>query len=169
MRKWLFSLQFKLVLGFVVVLTLALRSVSFYVGFAAQRENQQFGQELEEARADRIQAALTRLYSEPRGWVRAQTMAEQAGDLYGWRVVVTDKQGRIVGDSHPGFSVPKRPRSGGKDFVPIVSDGTQVGSFLVDRSDVPVLIQEPQLCTAGVGPEPDACLAWPPGWGALCS
>ena len=83
---------------------------------------------------------------------------------------MTDKQGRIVGDSHRGFPVPKGPRPGGKDFVPIVSDGTQVGSFLVDRSDVPMLIEEPQL--SRLVSAQNQTLVWAglaTGLGALCS
>jgi len=38
MPRLFLSLQFRLVLGFALVLTLALGGVSFYVGYAAEKE-----------------------------------------------------------------------------------------------------------------------------------
>ena len=55
MSRWIFSLQFRLILGFALVLALALIGVSLYVGFAADREVERFWQDLEAAKTARIE------------------------------------------------------------------------------------------------------------------
>ena len=66
MSRWIFSLQFRLILGFALVLALALIGVSLYVGFAADREVERFWQDLEAAKTARIEQALSRHFSEQR-------------------------------------------------------------------------------------------------------
>ncbi|MSQ22428.1 MAG: HAMP domain-containing protein [Dehalococcoidia bacterium] len=139
MHSWFFSLQFRLILGFTLVLALALGSISWYVGFAAQREAERFQQEVEEARSARLEALVSRAYS-ARRWTDLQPTVEQAGALYGWRVVVTDQAGQVVGDSHMRFGRPPRP---GSRFFPVLSGGSQVGSVAIAPSDAPEIAPEP--------------------------
>ena len=42
MPSWFFSLQFRLVVGFAVILALATGAVSLYIGYTAQREVDRF-------------------------------------------------------------------------------------------------------------------------------
>ncbi|MDO8749695.1 MAG: hypothetical protein Q7K03_00915, partial [Dehalococcoidia bacterium] len=88
MHSWFFSLQFRLILGFTLVLALALGSISWYVGFAAQREVEHLQQEVEAGRAKRVEQLVSRYYA-ARQWTDLQPTVEQAGALYGWRIVVT--------------------------------------------------------------------------------
>ena len=60
MRNWLFSLQFRLIAGFALVLALALGSVSFYVGLAAEREVESFENLRNEVNKARIQQLVSR-------------------------------------------------------------------------------------------------------------
>lgn len=145
MRSWLFSLHFRLILGFTVVLALALGSISWYVGFAAQREAEQFQRQVEEARAARIERLISQYYSSRRGWTDPQPAIEQAGELYGLRIVVRDPQGQIIGDSHLKFGSPWRGAGQGGRLFPVLSDGSQVGSLAIAASDAPQNVPEPPL------------------------
>ncbi len=145
MRSWLFSLQFRLVLGFALVLALALAGVSWYVGLAAQREVERFQQEVEEARAARLEQVVSQYYSTSRGWSGLQPAIEQAGSLYGWRIMVTDGGGQIVGDSHRQLgSLWWEARHGSRAFH-VFSEGAEVGSVMMATTDVPVVAPEPSF------------------------
>ena len=64
MPRWFYGLQFRLVLGFTVVLALALAGVSTYVGIAAENEVERFETKQEEARTARVEQLVTRFYSD---------------------------------------------------------------------------------------------------------
>ncbi len=144
MSRLLSSLQFRLIAGFVLVLVLVLGATSWYVGYAAQREVERFQKEMEEARSARMEQMVSRYYSAGRGWPGLQPAIEQASGLYGWRIVVTDQEGNVVGDSHLRFgTMAKDPRAMGSRRFPIRSSGSEVGSVDVAASDVPGVAPEP--------------------------
>ena len=145
MRSWFFSLRFRLVLGFALVLALALGSVSVYVGLAANREVEQFREDMEEARAVRMERLVARYYTVRQTWVGLQPALEQASSLYGWRIVVTDMEGNIVGDSHQRFGVSQGEVRQVNHFFSILSDGREVGSLVVAPSDAPEIVREPAV------------------------
>jgi signal transduction histidine kinase len=144
MSRWFFSLQFRLVLGFALVLALALGSVSWYVGFAAQRETDRFQREVEEARAARIEAVISRFYAGRQGWVGIQPVLERAGSLYGWHIAVSDLRGQMVAESHHPAGKRSGPRRRTR-FFPILSRGERVGSIVVAPGDGPEIAPEPSL------------------------
>ena len=127
MGNWLFSLQFRLVLSFTLILVLALGGVSWYVGYAAEREADQFQQEVEEARAARLGEVVNRHYSRNQAWTGLQTPLEQAGSLYGWRIVVRDADEQIVADTQGLLVRSKRAPKPQARRVPVVSNGRLVG------------------------------------------
>jgi len=137
MSRLFFSLQFRLVLGFALVLALALASVSWYVGYVAQKEADQFQQALEEARAARIERVISRIYSTRQDWTGLQATLEQAGSLYGWRIVVSDTQGQVVGESHQGFDFLRGAAGRRIKFFPVLSRGREVGSVGVAPGELP--------------------------------
>ena len=149
MVRLLSSLQFRLVAGFALVLSLALVSVSIYVGRVADREAERLQQDIEEIRAARIQdmissqfqgrpspPSLSGLTSLPRfpglpELTGLQGALEQIGSLYHWRIVVNTPDGRLVADSHTRYNQPfVAPRTGRLNF-PIVARGQEVASVIV--------------------------------------
>ena len=97
---WFFSLRFRLILAFTLALALALAGVGLFVGFAAEQETNRFQRRSQEFRADRVHRLIARHYREHRDWAGLQPWLEQAANLYGRRLVVTDRSGRIIVDSH---------------------------------------------------------------------
>ena len=137
MPSWIFSLQFRLVMSFALVLALALISVSLYIGFAAQQEVEQIRAATDRARASRVREAVARFYSDNDSWAGLQSVIERAGFLSSREIVVSDQDGEVVGDSRRH---PFAPRSSGGDgphfSSPIVAKGRQVGSVRIGLHDV---------------------------------
>ena len=101
---WFFSLRFRLILAFTLALALALAGVGLFVGFAAEQETNRFQRRSQEFRADRVHRLIARHYREHQDWAGLQPWLEQAANLYGRRLVVTDRNGRIIVDSHDKFA-----------------------------------------------------------------
>ena len=147
MTRLFFSLQFRLVLGFAVVLTLALAGVSFYVGYAAEQEVGRFESSQETARTARVQQVLTRFYSERRDQNQLQNVLEQAGRQAGRRIILRAPNGQIVGDSHLRLD-PRRDRPLKESGpVPVLVAGREVGSFSVADFSAPESIQDPAVAS----------------------
>ena len=131
MRRWFFSLWFRLVVGFGVILAVTLGSVSFYIANAAEREAENFERLQERVRQDRIERLISKAYADERSGNspegrELQRVLERSGPLVGRRIVVRDSEGKIVGDSHDRHGPPwRRWNRGGRDS-PIVMGGKQV-------------------------------------------
>ena len=146
MSSWFFSLQFRLIAAFALVLALALTGVSMYVGFTANQAAEQFDREVEEARAERIGRMITSYYTATRGWGDLQQVVEQAGALYGVRVVVRDDEGHVVADSNAGGTAAAgAPGVFGWLDLPLLSRGRAVGSVALARDIAPLAVQEPEV------------------------
>jgi signal transduction histidine kinase len=145
MSRWFFSLQFRLIVGFAVVLSLTLGSVSLYIGYAAQREVDRIQFEIDEVRTARIERLVSRFYSTRNDWTGVQPVVERAAELYARQIVVVDRDGRIVGDSHRLKGHPFSQGRGDPRFSPVRRGDLMVGAFLVVPSDVPQSIPEPPL------------------------
>ena len=145
MSRWFFSLQFRLIVGFAMVLALTLGSVSLYIGYSARREVDRIQQEIDEVRTARIERLVSRFYSAREDWAGVQPVVERAAELYARQIVVVDQDGQIVGDSHRTTGHPFRQGPGDQRFAPVRRGGRMIGSFLVVPSDVPSSLPEPPL------------------------
>ena len=132
MRNWFFSLQFRLIVSFALVLTLALAGVSAYVGLATDREAEKLQSNTDEARARRITHALERFYSNNGGWGGLQPVLERTGFVAGRDIVVMDAAGNLVGNTSgsPAGEL-KGLYAGGP--APVVVDKKRVGSVYVEK------------------------------------
>jgi signal transduction histidine kinase len=145
MASWFFSLQFRLIAAFALVLALALVSVSMYVGFTARQATERFQQEVEEARATRMEQLVTHIYASSRSWAGLQAAIEQASSLYGWRIVVRDMEGRIMADSHQALDTYGMTAMRGSRLFTVRSSGREVGSLVVAPSVAPQVVPEPSV------------------------
>ena len=158
MRRLLSSLQVRLIVGFVAALALALSSVGLYVGYAADREVARLREEFTDAREARLKLALEEHYARNKGWYQVQPFLERVGPVYGKRLVLKDKDGRIVGDSwgdkkglpsgrtrpHRGITISMSeadPR-----VASVMADKKrEVGELTVAADDLPEPLVEPPL------------------------
>lgn len=101
------SLQFRLVLGFALVLALALGLVGVLTGLAANRQTVSFEAELELAEAARVSEFVSGHYGEEYGWPESnaelQMPMEQAAAIAGLRIIMFDAQGEMLAGSHDPY------------------------------------------------------------------
>lgn len=135
MRNWVFSLQFRLIMVFALILALALGSVSYYVGLVAEREAERFDLRRNEVRRARIEWMLSRFYNSNGEWSQLQPFLERAGGLTSGQIVVRGRRGEIVGDSHRHPGAAWKQTEAGTRFTPIMAGGEEVGSFAALASD----------------------------------
>ena len=177
------SFQFRLVLGFAVVLALALGSVSAYARYAAAREVERFEEELAAVQADRLERMVNPFLVGARGRPRDREglglLLEQAGSLYGLRIAVADGEGYVVGETKVGvdysffsetelrddsFVVPRRDvrrRRSRQDsgIIPIVDGGAEIGTLAFTTAGQAAFVRpEPQA--AAVVDNINAFLLW---------
>ena len=154
MGRWVFSLWARLVLGFAVILAVALGSVSFYISKVAEREAGHLERRRGEVREARITRLVADTYSREwrrgeRDWNGLQPMLERTGPLFGHRIVVRDQKGNVVGDSHRRHGPPRRRRDHGPPNSPIVMGNGQIGSVelvpATPDAPSPATITEPSV------------------------
>ncbi|MDA1278611.1 MAG: ATP-binding protein [Chloroflexi bacterium] len=100
MFSWISSLQGRLTIGFALILTLSIASVSVYSAYATRIETDRFAAEIELARAERAEQLVRETFEANQDWNEVQYAIQQVGNLYGWRVVLENESGMVVADSH---------------------------------------------------------------------
>lgn len=144
MRSWISSLQARLILVFTIVLLITLGGVGLYTGLAAHREAQAFQERIDDARAERLQRLVTRFYrGNATGRENIQPTLEEVGSLFDRRIVLTDPQGNVIGDSDRRFSGPQRRGRGRNRQLPIGGPNQGLGSLTVAPGQGPQEIAEP--------------------------
>ena len=131
MPSWLGSLQFRLIVAFTLTLALALGAVGLLVSLAAETETDRFQARSQEFRMGRVHRMVAHRYAENMDWAAVQPSLEQAGSFYGRRFVVTDSDGQVVADSHPGKGKSRWGRHHKGRSAPIVFEGREVGSLVL--------------------------------------
>jgi signal transduction histidine kinase len=93
------SLRFRLLMSFTLVIVIAVGAVFLFMGQAMKPEVQQFEQRIEDARIGKMQFELINYYGHQGSWEGVQPFVAQWGNLYEWRIIVTDADGMVVADS----------------------------------------------------------------------
>jgi signal transduction histidine kinase len=131
MPSWARSLQFRLTLGFTLILAGALLSVSAFAYATTEQKIDAFSEEISIARAERLDHVVSKSYSKNDNWEGIQDAIEQVSRLYDWRIVIEDQTGLIVGDSHSAFT--RSPLLSAVFFQrPLVVGGIQKGNFYIE-------------------------------------
>ncbi|MEE8518659.1 MAG: HAMP domain-containing protein, partial [Dehalococcoidia bacterium] len=145
MNRLLYSIEFRLILGFAAVLALVLGSVSVYARTAATNEVERFESELSSVREERLERFVSGFVAARGDMRELQPVVDQAGSLYGLSIVIEDHEGTVITETqglrdYSFFTdtpeVPTRDwlrvrrRFGGDvSFLPIGVSGEQVGSI----------------------------------------
>ena len=95
-----YSLRWRLLFSFALVIAAALGLAAFFISRAASAEIAGFQERAETERLERLNLLLARQYAQSEGWHGVQTMLEQIGEFYAQRVVVVNIAGVVVADSH---------------------------------------------------------------------
>ena len=97
------SFHFRLLIGFTLVIMVAIGTVSFFVSRSAKGEVNQYRQQTEDIRSTRVERLLSSYYSQNGGWTDVQPFIVQIGTLYGQRIVLVDGNDVVVADSNQVF------------------------------------------------------------------
>ncbi len=110
----IYSLQFRLLLAFILIVLVTIGAVSLFVSHNTNYEIQQFEERSQHTRNIRIQLMLSRQYSEQEGWSNIQPWVVQIGTFERLHIVLTDTEGTVVGDSDDElFGKQYHPKSNG--------------------------------------------------------
>ena len=145
-RSGLFSsLQFRLALGFVLALGLALALIGVAAGMVTDNQTKRFERDRDSAHVARIREFVSVYYANRRSLHADQPGLQEIlgriGLVTGRRIVVFDSNGQMVADSHASSSSyasgqdsrGKRGKGKGNDEFPIIFGQDQVGSFTVSN------------------------------------
>jgi signal transduction histidine kinase len=92
-------LQFRLLAAFLLVILVAIGTVSIFISYTLSGELQQYDEYLDQIRVSRTERLLMRYYVDRGSWSGIQPLIEQMGSLYGRRIVLTSSSGLVVADS----------------------------------------------------------------------
>ncbi len=98
----IYSVRWQLLLSLVAVVLITVGMTAVFANRVATAEIQRLLGSDETARNDRLSQLLARGYLQQDNWSQAQSTLEYVGEVYGDRVVLVDRQGRVVADSHHG-------------------------------------------------------------------
>ncbi len=152
------TLQFRLLLAFTLVILLTIGAVFFMIWHTTTGQIQKFGDRVEHMVMGRIQYVVTDYYIIHQNWDGIDSLLQQVGEQFNYRIILTDNTGTIISDSAVDsntklsgternldkfFSRPVtlRPRGPGPDSMaggPPDSRGTQ---------DEPSFLASPKLTT----------------------
>lgn len=93
------SLLFRLIAAFAVITILALASVFAFMSWSTSAEFDRFREHLDNQRASELGIAATRYYMAAGDWTGIQPYVRHMGDMWDWRVILTDAEGVVVADS----------------------------------------------------------------------
>ena len=149
-RSGLFSsLQFRLALGFMLALAVALALIGIAAGVVADKQTERFERDQDSAQVERVRQLVsgyharrqTRRY-DPAG---LQEVLERAGTVSGAHIRVYDAKGVLIADSH-AYPLPALDNKAEKGRpqrkydlkkFPVFVDGQQVGAFTVSDTNLP--------------------------------
>ena len=143
------SLQFRLALGFIFALAVALLLIALAGSVVADRQADRFQRDRDSAQVARVRQFVSNYYATEHELNGAspglQEFLERAGPVSGVRIAVFDRSGALIADSHTGLPPSliegdDRKRWKRKDEIqrfPLFRDGNQIGAFTVSDTDVP--------------------------------
>ena len=95
----IYSLRLQLLLSMVAVILITVGMTAFLSQRAASAEVERVQVREEAMRNHRLSAMLARRYAQRRSWFDAQPLLENAGVIYGRRVLLTNREGVVVADT----------------------------------------------------------------------
>ena len=93
------SLNFRLMAAFTLVVIVTISSVFFFTYRTTRHEISQVEKNLETMQDRRIETELSRYYFVEQSWEGVQALVEHCANLYGRRVILTDKNDIVLADS----------------------------------------------------------------------
>ena len=144
-RGWFFTLQFRLILGFTLILVVALGSVSAYLAFTAEREVEAFDQRAEGARNARLERLVSVSFQDQLRRRELQPRVERYAALFDRRIILTDATGTVIVDSARRYAKPWRFGNPEGRHMPLMIGDREVGSMVIAPNEAPEETPDPPL------------------------
>ena len=151
--KILHRMQFKFMLSYVLVILVVIGTISLFVMQSTEEEVEEHAERSEQLHMTRMEHLLTGYYME--GWAGVQSLVKEMSTLYGQRVVLTDGNGIVVGDSDGNLL----GKTFSSDWPSQTLLSAQGGTFLGTLYVSPELSAETVL-TRGLGESINRFLLW---------
>ncbi len=146
------SLRFRLLLAFALVILVTISAVFFFIDQATEAEIRQFGERVEQMRAERMGAELARYYFRQSDWTGIQPIVEQWGNLYGERIIIVGADGIVVADSEGELlGNLYNPDSPGRPLLSLWQEGTIGTLYVIPQSSPGVGLMSFQLLFRSIG------------------
>ena len=97
------SLQFRLMLSFILVIIVTIGAVFFFVARSTWTQIQQYEEFVNQGQISRVTFILSRYYMTNYSWVGVQPLIEQLGTMGEEHIVLTNPQDVVIGDSQNGI------------------------------------------------------------------
>jgi signal transduction histidine kinase len=94
-----YSLQFRLIIAFTVVILLTVGSVFLIMWQASTGQIQKFSERVERMVSGRIQFTISDYYIINKTWEGVQPLVTKLGEQFKYRIILTDTEGKIIADS----------------------------------------------------------------------
>lgn len=134
MIKWFNSLQTRLLVGFALVLGLALGGLSLFTSLTAKWEAADYQEEVNRARAERIRDIVLQRYVEHE-WQSLDDTLGSTSSALGWHMLVTDSNGKMLAYSGQQSGMPSWNSSSEAWVMPIYSEQEEVGRLMIKPMD----------------------------------
>ena len=128
----IYSLRLQIFLGMVAVIVITVGMTAFLSHRAASAEVERVQVRDDTQRNHRLSKLLARRYEQRRNWFDAQPLVDNAGAIYGRRVLLTDEDGVVVADTR-NVMVGRRldAKDHNRSVVAIRGPEGRLGSLLV--------------------------------------
>lgn len=132
------SLLFRLIAAFSVVIVVALLAVFMFMTWSTAAEFDRFKNRLDSQRAADLRIALTGYYASAGNWTGVQPYVKHIGNMWDWRIIVTDTTGTVVADSDEsllGSAYTETPGAG--VMVSAIGESQAFGTLYVEPQTPP--------------------------------
>jgi len=130
----IYSLRWQLLLSLVLVIVVTVGMTAFFASQAASREIERAQGRNDSASIERLRNRLVKQFIQSQGWSDVQRTLEVAGEIYGQRVVLTNREGAVVADSHSSLlgRQLESTTGAGSRLVVFSPQGIWLGTLFID-------------------------------------
>lgn len=126
------QLWFRLLVGTSVMLVLALGTAGFVLHQFAVSSFEDYVDDVNAVRGQRVEALLSRYYSRRNSWTGVDPLVQQIADLVGQPILLADSDDVVIVDSQHRFVGQRVSDRWRQEIVPIRSGDMAVGTLYID-------------------------------------
>lgn len=95
----IYSLRFRLILAFTLVILIAIGTVSLFTSQASNARIRDYQEQTDLIKLQRVECLLSQYYQNGGSWTGVQTAVEHISSIYGQHIILTGTDGVVVADS----------------------------------------------------------------------